>query len=217
MAASREGLNEEIQAIKAEWKKERENYENDIKERDSLEKKRREREKEEYQYAFKREQLITKDKSEDEKAKLVREMALRKEQMEKELTEREKVITEKEEELNELRTRVSAFSQEKESAINKEVKDATGRIRQEAISKEELLKKEFDGEKNVLTTRIGSLEKTVKEQSDQIAHISQQMEKAYQKVQDIAVKAIEGSSNFKSLTSLQQLMTEQTRKQSQEK
>jgi len=217
MTASSEELNKEIQTIKAEWKKERENYENDIKERDFLDKKRREREKEEYQYAFKREQHITKDKFEDEKAKLVREMALRKEQMEKELTEREKVITEKEEELNELRTRVSAFSQEKESAINKEVKDAKERIRQEAISKEELLKKEFDGEKNVLTTRIGSLEKTVKEQSDQIAHISQQLEKAYQKVQDIAVKAIEGSSNYKSLTSLQQLMTEQTRKQSQEK
>ena len=57
----------------------------------------------------------------------------------------------------------------------------------------------------------------VKEQSTQILKFSQQAEKAYTQVQDIAVKAIEGSSNFKSLTSLQQLLTEQGRKQGQEK
>jgi uncharacterized coiled-coil protein SlyX len=69
----------------------------------------------------------------------------------------------------------------------------------------------------VLTTKIDSLTKTVTEQSEQIARISQQLEKAYQKVQDIAIKAIEGSSNFKSMTSFQQLLTEQARKQPQEK
>ncbi|MBW2552539.1 MAG: hypothetical protein JRE20_00210 [Deltaproteobacteria bacterium] len=217
MTASKEELNKEIQRLRLEWKKEKENYETEIKERDFSEKKKHEREKEEYQYAFKREQQIAKDKFEDEKAKLQKEMALKKEQMEKELAEREKIITEKEEDLNELRMKVSAFPQEMEMAINKAVKDTTEKIRLEASSQEGLLKKEFAGEKNVFTTRIESLEKTVKEQSEQIAHLSQQSEKAYQKVQDIAVKAIEGSSNFKSLTSLQQLMTEQTRKQSQEK
>ncbi len=92
-----------------------------------------------------------------------------------------------------------------------------GRITQEAKNKEELLKKEFGGERNVLTTRIESLEKTVKEQGEHITRLSGQMEQSYQKVQDIAVKAIEGSSNLQSLTSLQQMVTDQTRKQSQEK
>lgn len=69
----------------------------------------------------------------------------------------------------------------------------------------------------MLTTRIESLERTVKEQSGQIANLSGQLEKAYQKVQDIALKSVEGSSNLKSLTSLQQLLSEQARKQSQEK
>ena len=69
----------------------------------------------------------------------------------------------------------------------------------------------------MLNTRITSLEQTVKEQATQILKFSQQAEKAYAQVQDIAVKAIEGSSNFKSLTSLHQLLTEQGRKQGQEK
>jgi hypothetical protein len=80
-----------------------------------------------------------------------------------------------------------------------------------------LLKKEFGGERNVLTTRIESLEKTVREQTEQVARLSQQAEKAYGQVQDIAVKAIEGSSHSQSFASLQQLMAEQARKPSQEK
>jgi acetyl-CoA acetyltransferase len=43
------------------------------------------------------------------------------------------------------------------------------------------------------------------------------LEKAYQQVQDIAVKTIEGSSTLKSFANLQQWITEQTKKPSQEK
>ena len=78
-------------------------------------------------------------------------------------------------------------------------------------------KKEFIGERNVLTTRIESLEKSVKEQSEQIAKLTQQLEKAYQQVQEIAVKTIEGSSTIKSFANLQQWISEQTRKAPQEK
>jgi phage-related minor tail protein len=104
-----------------------------------------------------------------------------------------------------------------ESAVNKAVKEAVERVQLEAKNREELLKKEFEGERNVLTTRIESLQKTAKEQQEQLAKLSQQSEKAYGQVQEIAVKAIEGTSHFQSLTSLQQLVAEQTRKQSQEK
>nr|HID59118.1 hypothetical protein [Desulfobacterales bacterium] len=55
-----------------------------------------------------------------------------------------------------------------------------------------MLKREFDRERNVLITRIDSLEKMVKQQNEQIAKLSRQLEMAYQKVEDIPVKAIEG-------------------------
>jgi uncharacterized coiled-coil protein SlyX len=137
--------------------------------------------------------------------------------MERELAEREKAIVEREEELAELRNKAKAFPKEMESAVSRAVRETTERIRAEAKGKEELLQKEFDGERNVLTTRIEALEKTVKGQGEQIAKLSGQLEQAYQKVQDIAVKAVEGSSNLKSFAGLQQLINEQTRKQSQEK
>jgi len=217
MAVMKEELMQEIEKTRAEWEKEEEKYEMEIKEQNSAEKKKREREKEEFQYTFKREQQLLKDEFEDEKAKLERDIQLKREQMEKELAEREKAISEKEEELNELRKNVGAFPKELETAVNKAVKETTERITAEAKNREQLLNKEFEGERGVLTTRIESLEKTVKEQSEHISKLSGQLEKSYQKVEDIAVKAIDSSSRLQSLANLQQMMADQTKVQSQEK
>ena len=217
MAEKKEALSQEIETLRAERENEKKDYEEGIKERDVAEKKKREREKEEYEYSFKREQKLAKDKFEDEKAKLEKELHLKKEQMESELKEREKVIAEQENELNELRKKVGAFPKEMEAAMTKAIKETTEKLNLEAKNREELQKREFIGERNVLTTRIESLEKIVKEQSEQITKLTQQLEKAYQQVQEIAVKTIEGSSNIKSFANLQQWVSEQMRKSPQEK
>lgn len=213
MAAKKEEMVQEIEKTRTEWEIEKEKYEMETREQNSAEKKKREREKEEFQYAFKREQQLFKDEFEDEKARLEREIQLKREQMEKDLAEREKAISEKEEEMNELRQKVGAFPKELETAVNKAVKETTERITREAANKEQLINKEFEGERRVLTTRIESFEKTVKEQTEQISKLSGQLEKSYQKVEDIAVKAIEGSSNLQSLSNLQQMMADQSKKQ----
>jgi len=213
MVQRKEDLTREIEETRTEWETEKEKYEMETKEQNSVEKKKREREKEEFQYTFKREQQLLKDEFEDEKAKLEREIQLKREQMEKELTERETAIREKEGELNELRQKVGASPKELETVVNKAVKETAERITIEATNKEQLLNKEFEGERRVLTTRIESLEKTVKDQTEQISKLSGQLEKSYQKVEDIAVKAIEGSSNLQSLSNLQQMMADQSKRQ----
>jgi hypothetical protein len=217
IAEKKEALNKEIDTLRAGWEKEKSDYEAEIKERDLAEKKKRDRDKEEYEYSFKREQKLAKDKFEDEKSKSEKEIQLKKDLIEKELKEREKTVAAQENEMLESRKAVSAFPKEMESAVTKAVKETTERINLEAKNREELQKKEFWGEKNVLSTRIESLEKIVKEQSEQIARLNQQMEKAYQQVQDIAVKTIEGASSIKSLSNIQQWINEQMRKPSQEK
>jgi|YNPNPStandDraft_1061719.scaffolds.fasta_scaffold00350_21 hypothetical protein len=217
MALRRQELEREIEETRARWERERKEHEAAWKEMLASEQKKREREREEFGYAFAREQQLARDRFEDEKARLEKDIALKREQLESEMAERERAVGERERELEELRARVVAFPQELESAVNKAVKETTERLRLEARNREELLRKEFEGEKNVLLTRIESLEKTVKDQAERMAKLSQQLELAYQKVQDIAVKAIEGSSESKSFAALQQLLTEQTRKQHQEK
>lgn len=217
MAAKREELNQEIETRRAQWEREKKEHEARVKEEALEEKKKREREREEFTYAFEREKQVAKDKFEDEKARLERDIEFNRERMEKDLAEREKAVAEKESELEELRNQVAGFPEQLDAAVNKAVKETTERMKAEAKAKEDIQKKEFDGQQNVLTAKIQSLEKTVDEQSAQIERLSQQLETAYQKVQDIAVKAIEGSADSKSLASLQHLITDQTRRQSQEK
>ena len=201
MAEERERLTGEIESMREQWKREKAEHDAQVKEQDAMEAKRRQREKEEYRYAFEREQQLARDKFEDEKAKMLaektqieNEMKALREQTEKDLQEREKQVAEREKEFASLQAQVQEFPKRLEAAVAAAAKDATERIQREAKYQQDLLHKDFEGQKNVLTSRIQSLEKTVKEQADQLAKLSQQQEAAYQKIQDVAVKAIEGAS-----------------------
>ncbi len=217
LADQKEELNREIELTRAEWEKEKKTREAESKERDAAEKKARDREKEEFTYLFKREQQAVKDKLTDEKATLEKEIQRRKETAEKELSEREKAVAAKEKDLAQLQLKVSAFPKELEVAVEKAVKESSERIKLEAKNREDLLRKESEGERNVLATRIESLEKLAKDLAEQNAKLGKQLETAYQKVQDIAEKAIDGSSQAKSLADLQKMLAEQSRKPSPEK
>jgi len=200
MRVRKEELEQEIQQIRTEWENE---------------KKKIEREREEYAYNLKREQQLARDKFEDEKAKLDKELRLKRESAEKELAEREKAISQKEEEFNELKKKVNTFPKEMELAVNRAIKETQEKFRAEAEGKEALLRKTFEGERNVLQAKIEMLEKKTKEQSEQIAKLVQQLEAAYQKVQDLAAKALGGVSDFKSLVDLQQFIAREVKEQTE--
>ncbi len=212
MASERETLQAQIETLRAEWEREKKAHEAELKERDSLEKKARDREREEFGYAFKREQQSIKDKLNDEKTTLEKELKLRRETAEKDLTEREKMVTEKERELAELRAKTSAFPKELETALSQAVKELTERLKLEAKNREDLAHKQFEGERNVLTTRNEALERANKDLLAANAKLAQQLEAAYQKVQEIAEKTVEGTSQSRTLADYQKLLFEQTRK-----
>jgi chromosome segregation ATPase len=217
IAGTREELSKGIESSRVEWEQEKKQHEAEVRERDNNEKKTRERDKEEFTYAFKREQQSLRDQLADEKKKLEQEIQTQRETGLRDLTEREKVLAVKEAESATLLARVAAFPKELETAIAKAVQDATERIKLEAKNREELLRKDFEGQKNVLTTKVESFEKTLKEQAEQNAKLARQLETAYQKVQEIAEKAIEGSAQSKALSDLQKVLAEQGRKPSAEK
>jgi len=97
------------------------------------------------------------------------------------------------------------------------VKEATDRLKLEAKNREELFRKEFEGERNVLATKNESLEKTCKDLIAANAKLAQQLETAYQKVQEIAEKTVESTSQAKSLVELQKMLIDQSRKGTGEK
>jgi hypothetical protein len=217
LALEREALMKEIEVTRSKWAEEKKAKDAETKEWDAAEKKKREREKEEFDYGFKREQRLTKDVFEDEKATLERETQARKAEMEAELATRERAVADREQRVADLENRVSSFPGELDVAVKKATQEASARLSGESKNREELLKREFDGERNVLTTKIEALEKTAKEQHEQISRLMAQLEKSYEKVEDIAIKAVQSVSASQSSANLQQMIAEQTRKQGQEK
>ena len=217
MEEKKESLRQDIETTRAAWKKEQEEHDAAVKERDMAEKKRQTREKEEFDYAFKREQQTSADRFAYEKVKLEKELKDKKEQMEQELSAREAAIATREAELIDLRKQAAQHPKELETSVARAVKETSERLLMEAKSREELLKKEAEGQSNVFKARVESLENTTKEQSERISAMTSQLEAAYQKVQDIAVKTVEGASSSKSIASLQQLFGEQLRKQTPDK
>ena len=146
-----------------------------------------------------------------------KEIKLKKETAEKDLAEREKVVVEKERELAELRSKATSFPKELEAALNAAVKEASDKLKLEAKNREELLRKEFEGERNVLNARNEALERACKDLNAANVKLAQQLEAAYQKVQIIAEKTVEGTSQSRSLAELQKLLIEQSRKTTTEK
>jgi hypothetical protein len=217
MARAREELKSEMDFLRTAWDQEKKDHEAEVKERDATEKKAQDRAREDFNYNFKREQQAIKDKLNDEKAALEKDLKLRRETAEKEFADREKTIAESERELAELRAKAAAFPKELENAVNQAVKDISDRLKLESKSREDLFRKEFEGERNVLVAKNEALEKTSKDLLASNTKLAQQLETAYQKVQDIAEKTVEGTSQSKSLADLQKLLIEQSRKGREEK
>jgi len=216
MAEKKANLEQEILSTREAWTREKELRDARIKERTETEKKNREREAEEYKYRFEREKKLAREQYDDEKARLDREIALKKEAAERDIAAREQALVAREAELDDLRKRAGSFPKELETAVAKAVQETTERLTREGENREALMKKDAESEKTVLTSRIEALQQTVKEQAQQIARLSAQIEKSYGQVQDIAVKAIEGSSNAKAVAALQAQVADSSRRARQE-
>jgi len=217
IARQREELQREIDFLRAEWDEEKKSHEVEVKERDAAEKKAQDRAREDFNYGFKREQQAVKDKLNDERTALEKEIKLKRETSEKEFAEREKALAEKERELAELRAKAAAFPKELETAVGQAVKEASDRLRLEAKSREDLAHKQFEGDRNVLAARNEALERANKDLLASGTKLAQQLEAAYQKVQDIAEKTVEGASQTKAFGELQKMLLDQGRKGREEK
>lgn len=194
IATHREAFDYEVKTQRDDWKKEKAEYQASVKEQEASDKKRREREQEEWKYQYDRERQLAEEERRHELARLDREIQLKQEQLEKVLADREQALTAAEAELQSLRARAEQFPDEQEQAVSRAVQETTSRLEAERKYATDLLQKEFTGERNVLSSRIESMEQTIEKQAEQIAKLSGQLEHSYGQIQDIAVKAIEGPS-----------------------
>ncbi len=194
-------IEDEIISTKINWEKEKQQYTQGVKEQKAEIEKVRKREKEEFEYEFNREKEIQKRQLNDEIESLNKQLQEQKEAFDKETTQRESdlqqrenAVSEREKFLDTLQGKVDTFPAELEKRIQIAVAETTEKIKNDANKNEEILVKGFEGEKNVLTTKIQSFEKLTADQQKQIEKLSGQMDNAYGKVQEIAMKAVSGKS-----------------------
>jgi len=168
--------------------------------------KARKRDKEEYEYALKRERQQRKNELEDEMAQLQQEIDQRRQAFaqesatrQAELDQRERVVAEREQHVDELQRQVDAFPATLEGKVAAAVKEATARVRGEYEHKLALQSEQFEGQKNVLAGRIEGLEQLVASLREQVESLSRQQEQAYEKVQDIATRAVDRASRVVSM------------------
>lgn len=200
MSSGKAAFENEMQETRTQWQREKADHDRQVAEEKASLKKDRQREKEEYEYTFAREQAQRKNALEDELQTLEKEIAAKRGDFDHSVQERtaaldarEGEVAAREKEMDALRKEVDGFSKRLETAVQAAVADTTRQLTRDFESDKALMQARFDGEKNVLAGKIEALEKMAAAQDAQIKDLSRKSEQAYEKVQDIANKAVTAS------------------------
>jgi uncharacterized coiled-coil protein SlyX len=206
-------LSQETLAQKTAWQKEQEEHQRTIKERNDDLNKTRQRETAEYKYDLELQRRLNLDEYEQTQKALYQQLEELKEQVEKQWAEREKTIFEREQQFEEYKTKVETFPKEKEAAIKRATEEGKGIAHYQAKVKSDLYAKEVEGQKRFYEQRLQSLEQTITNQENRLQNLSKQLESALKQVQDLAVKAIEGTANVNSYQAMKEIALEQAKSQ----
>jgi hypothetical protein len=208
-----EVLSQEILQQRNTWEKEQEEYKRTLKDRNDNLNKNRQRDATEYKYDLELQRKLEVDEYAQRQKALYKELEELKQEIDKQWTEREKAISEREKQFEEYKVKVEVFPKEKEAAIKKATEEGKGIGYYQAKVKSDLYGKEVEGQKRFYEQRLQSLEQTITNQETRILNLSKQLESALKQVQDLAVKAIEGTSNVSSYQAMKEIALEQAKSQ----
>ncbi len=171
----------------------------------------RQREADDFEYRKALERKKAQDKYDEDVRLQEKKNRERQEALEKSWQEREAKLKEQEEELARLRKDSEAFPKRLQQEIERAAAEANRHA--DERHKQQLLIAEKDGaaDKRVAELQVKTLEEIVGRQAAQIAAMQKQLDEAKQQVQDIAVKAIEGASNARALSHVNQIAMEQAK------
>lgn len=208
---SQETWHQQIQELRKSWEKEQENHQRDIQDRDESYQKEWEREEEEYDYNLKLGRDLAEEEYQQHKKNLYKELSETRQEQEKAWQQRENNIVEQEKEYQEAKEKVAIFEEQLEKKTKQGKEEGKGIGSYQAKVKADLRSKEIEGERQNYQLRIESLESTIENQETRIISLSEQLEAALKQVQDLAVKAIEGTSNRQSLEAMKEIALEQAK------
>ncbi len=211
LAEKKKAFADEMDAKRAEWKKEQDLHDREIKERNAALKKARQRNSQEYKYDLERTHAREEDDFAQANKEFDRELAELAEKKQAEWTEREKQLAEREKEYTELKAKSEAFPDELEQAKKKAESEGANIARRQNKAETDLQKKDYESQRRVNELKIQSLEATIEKQERQLEALSKQLEGARHQTTELAVKAIEGASNASSFAAIKEIALEQAK------
>lgn len=186
---------QEIKLLEQSWSKEQQAYYRLIAERNEDDRKSQQREESEYEEKKLRQQKLIETRQ----------------VLEQQWQSRELEISRQEQEYDAAKAKIAAFDEQLRSRIKQGTESGNGIGAYQAKVKANLRFQEIEGEKQNYQLRIESLEQTIKHQAARISKLSQQLDSSLQQVQDLAVKAIEGTSNRNSFEAVKAIALEQAK------
>ncbi|VEP17499.1 conserved hypothetical protein [Hyella patelloides LEGE 07179] len=208
-----ENKRQEIAELIKTWNKEQETHKRDIQSRNEERKKTKQRDTEEYQYNVDLDRDLDEEEYEQEKQERYKLLDTTRQELEEQWQTKEKAIADQEKEYREAKEQVTEFEEKLRKKVKQGEEEGKGIGNYQAKVKQDLRKKEIEGENQNYQLRIQSLEQTINSQEARIAKLTQQLDAAQIQVQDLAVKAIEGTANRKSYEAMKEIAMEQAKTQ----
>lgn len=217
LSEQRDTVEQELWEQHQAWEKEQELQKLAVKERDENQRKASNRDEELYNYDLELQRNLDIEEYDQRQERLHKDIEESEREQEKQWAEREKLIAEREKVSAEVKAKVEAFPKEQEANI-KNGKDSGRNIgNYQAKIKSDLLLKDMEGQKQNYELQIQGMLQTMQNQDARIASLSKQLDSALKQVQDLAVKAIEGSSNLSSFQAVREIAIEQAKTQQKNK
>lgn len=187
---------QEMTEKKAAWKKEQEIMQREKDEYQGQLTKGRQREEENYNYDLNLERKKDQDNYAMRKEVLEKELTEKKLALQKEFSEREALIKSQEEEYKNLKAKVELFPKELENSIRTAEKNTKEMLERNYKFQIDLSAKEIEGERKLSLQTIATLQAKINEQEAFIQQLTKKANDANTQVQTIAIKAIESTTGI---------------------
>lgn len=112
------------------------------------------------------------------------------------LKNREEQITRQEQNVSELKKQIESFPIELNKALLQREQEVAKRLNADFDGKLSNIKKDWEGQKNIYEIKTDTLEEKLKRQDTENAALRQELETANNRVQELAIKIIEGGSKI---------------------
>ena len=217
ISEQRETIEQDLLEQRQAWEKEQELQKLAVKERNENQQKTRNRDEELYSYDLELQRNLDIEEYDQRQDRLHKDIEESEREQEKQWAEREKLIAEREKVSAEVKAKVEAFPKEQEANIKNGKDNGRNIGNYQAKIKSDLLLKDMEGQKQNYELQIQGMLQTMQNQDARIASLSKQLDSALKQVQDLAVKAIEGSSNSSSFQAVREIAIEQAKTQQKNK